>query len=71
MYTTLSGEVAMQCIADLHKQNAKDRVVHQLQATRKRTARGHRVWERLTFREGSRSVYVSRGLTPTRVHSQL
>jgi hypothetical protein len=50
MYTAFSGEIAAQRIADLHRQAAKERLVHHLRAGRKQTARDRRVWERLTFR---------------------
>jgi hypothetical protein len=49
MYTILSGEIAAQRIADLHRQAAQDRLAHQGRAGRKRTADGRRGWERLTF----------------------
>jgi hypothetical protein len=48
MYTILSGELAAQRIADLHRQAAKDRLTHHGRAGRNRTARGCRGWERLT-----------------------
>jgi hypothetical protein len=48
MYTILSGEIAAQRIADLHRQATEDRLAHHTRAGRKRTAGGRRRWERLT-----------------------
>jgi hypothetical protein len=49
MSTILSGEFAAQRIADLHRQATKDRLARHGRAGRKRTARGRRGWDRLSF----------------------
>jgi hypothetical protein len=49
MCTILSGEIAAERIADLHRQAAGDRLARHGQASRKRTADGRRWWEGLAF----------------------
>jgi hypothetical protein len=50
MYTILSGEIAAQRIADLHRQATEDRLARHARAGRKRTTRDRRRWKRLTIR---------------------
>jgi hypothetical protein len=49
MHTILSGEITAQRIADLHRQAAEDRLARHGRAGPKRTARGRRWWDRLSF----------------------
>jgi hypothetical protein len=56
MYIAVRDQLAAQRLADLYRQAAKQRLLRQLQANRKRTIQRRRIWERLTFRRPQPAV---------------
>jgi hypothetical protein len=51
MHPTLPQELAAQRIAELHRQAAHQRLVHELRAGRRETTRPWTVWARLLLRQ--------------------
>jgi hypothetical protein len=56
MYIAVRDQLAAQRLADLHRQAAKQRLLRQLRASRKRTIQRRRTWERLTLRRPQPAV---------------
>jgi hypothetical protein len=51
MHPILAQEIAAQHVAELHRQAAKQRVIHELRTDRERNSPPHRtVWQRLPLR---------------------